>query len=172
MASGSQNFTLNLPFAFDLHLEMIYSFFMTLSIQESKEKLRGVGLKSTTSRIAVLQYLESQSNPISHSDLVQALQDSYGDQATLYRNLLAFVQNGLARIVSNVGGIARYELVLEGEDAQHVHPHFACNVCGNVSCLPKTTVITHVDEKWRDILHHSQLQFVGECLECSSKKVG
>ena len=141
---------------------------MTVSTEEIKAKLRAKGLKSTLTRIAVFQYLLQAKKPASHSDLVQALDDEFGDQATIYRNLLAFVEKGLARLASTAGGIARYELIPEGESAQHVHPHFVCNDCGEVSCLPKTTVITEIDEKWRGILNQSQLQFVGSCLDCQS----
>ena len=139
---------------------------MMFSTEEIKVKLREKGLKSTLTRIAVFQYLLKAKKPVSHSDLVQVLGDQFGDQATIYRNLLAFVDKGLARLASTAGGISRYELIREGETSQHIHPHFVCNDCGEVSCLPKTTVITEIDEQWRGILKQSQLQFVGTCLDC------
>jgi Fur family ferric uptake transcriptional regulator len=116
-------------------------------------------------RIAVLQQLLKEERPISHSDLVQSL-NQVGDQATIYRNLIVFVEKGLARVASTAGGISRYEMVQEGEEAHQVHPHFVCNSCGLVSCLPKTTLITTIVEEWREKLHNSQLQFVGVCFEC------
>lgn len=139
---------------------------MKISIEEIKHQLHAVGLKSTKSRVSVLQYISSIDRPISHSELVQEIGTATGDQATMYRNLLSFVQHNILRVASNAGGITRYEIIKEGEDAQHVHPHFVCTSCGMVSCLPKTTVITSVDERWREILHASQLQFVGKCTDC------
>ena len=139
---------------------------MTFSIEEIKVKLREKGLKSTLTRIAVFQSILSAKKPVSHSDLVQELGAQFGDQATIYRNILAFADKGLVRLASTAGGIARYELVREGETSQHLHPHFVCNDCGEVSCLPKTTVITEIDEQWQGILKQSQLQFVGQCLDC------
>lgn len=139
---------------------------MDISREEIKAKLRERGLKSTLTRIAVYQCILSAKKPASHSDLVQELGSKFGDQATIYRNLLAFADKGLVRLASTAGGIARYELVREGETSQHMHPHFVCNDCGEVSCLPKTTVITEVDEQWQGILKQSQLQFVGKCLDC------
>ena len=139
---------------------------MTNSVEDIKKKIRENGLKSTMTRVAVFQHLFSSSKPCSHTELVQSLDERYGDQATIYRTLLSFVEKGIARIASQAGGIARYELVKEGETAQHVHPHFICDECGEVSCLPKTTVITQVDEQWQEILKQAKLQFIGFCLDC------
>jgi len=139
---------------------------MSSSNEKIKEILRENGLKSTMTRVALYQSLEKWSKPASHSDLVEDLGQGYGDQATIYRNLLAFADKGLTRIVSNIGGIARYELIREGDEKQHIHPHFVCGECGEVSCLPKTTVISQLDEQWSGLLKEAQLQFVGRCFEC------
>lgn len=138
---------------------------MNITTEESKLLLRKSGLKSTMTRIAVLQQLWKEDRPVSHSDLVQTLKH-VGDQATIYRNLISFVDKGLARVASTVSGIVRYEPVREGEDSHEVHPHFVCRDCGIVSCLPKSTVITTVDPLWRERLHQSQMQFVGTCQSC------
>ena len=140
---------------------------MELSIQECKVLLRQVGLKSTMTRIAVLQQLWLSDRPVSHSDIVQAL-EQVGDQATIYRSLVSFVEKGLARIASNASGIVRYEPIREGEGAHEVHPHFVCQECGVVTCLPKSTVITTVDPLWRERLQHSKMQFVGTCSHCEA----
>ena len=116
-------------------------------------------------RIAVLQQLWIEERPVSHSDLVQALAQ-VGDQATIYRNLVTFVDKGLARVASTATGIVRYEPIKEGEEAHEVHPHFVCQECGVVSCLPKSTVITTVDPAWSERLQQSKLQFVGVCESC------
>ena len=138
---------------------------MKLTIQECKALLRKSGLKSTMTRIAVLQRLWLEERPVSHSDLVQALAQ-VGDQATIYRNLVSFVDKGLARVASTATGIVRYEPIREGEEAHEVHPHFVCQECGVVSCLPKSTVITTVDPAWSERLQQSKLQFVGVCESC------
>ena len=134
---------------------------MTKSVQECKALLRKVGLKSTVTRIAVLQQLWSQKRPMSHSDFVQVLQQ-VGDQATIYRTLISFVDKGLARIASTASGIVRYEPITEkGENA--VHPHFVCQDCGIVTCLPVSSVITTIDPSWEGRLQRAKLQFVGTC---------
>tara|TARA_B100001093_G_C26504725_1_gene874862 strand:+ start:140 stop:565 length:426 start_codon:yes stop_codon:yes gene_type:complete len=138
---------------------------MKKSIQECKALLRKAGLKSTVTRIAVLQHLWLEDRPMSHSDLVQTL-EQVGDQATIYRTLVSFVDKGIARIASNVTGIVRYEIVEEGEGAHTIHPHFVCQDCGVVTCLPTSTVITTIDPSWKERLQHSKLQFLGTCAEC------
>ncbi len=138
---------------------------MSITIQESKSLLRQAGLKSTMTRVAVLQQLWSETRPVSHSDLVQSL-EHVGDQATIYRSLVSFVESGLARVASTASGIARYEPIKEGEGSHEVHPHFVCKSCGVVTCLPKSTVTTTVDPLWRERLQQAQMQFVGQCTEC------
>ena len=54
---------------------------MSLSTQECKTLLRKAGLKSTLTRIAVLQQLWLE-GPVSHSELVQSL-TGVGDQVSL-----------------------------------------------------------------------------------------
>ena len=138
---------------------------MSLTIQESKVLLRKAGLKSTLTRIAVLQQLWLEGRPVSHSELVHSL-TGVGDQATIYRNLISFVEKGLARVASTASGTVRYEPIHDGEEAHEVHPHFVCQDCGVVTCLPKSTVITTVDPSWSERLQHSKLQFVGVCDLC------
>ena len=138
---------------------------MIKTVHECKVLLRKVGLKSTVTRIAVLQQLWLEHRPMSHSDMVQVL-EQVGDQATIYRTLVSFVDRGLARIASTVSGIVRYEVVEEGEEAHTIHPHFVCQDCGVVTCLPDSMVITTVDPDWLVRLEQAKLQFVGTCAEC------
>ena len=135
--------------------------------QEIRTLLQNHKLRATAARIAVLRAIIHAKRPLSHSEMVQELKDTYGDQATIYRTLIKFVDVGLIRVASNVGGIARYEAITEEQDSQHVHPHFVCTSCGIVSCLPKTTVISTVDEQWREILRAAELQFLGICPTCT-----
>ena len=120
-----------------------------MSKQEIRPLLQAHKLRATAARIAVLRAIIHAKRPLSHSEMVQELKDTCGDQATIYRTLIN-VDVGLIRVASNAGGIARYESVTEEQDSRHVHPHFACKSCGIVSCLLKTTVISTVDEQWRE----------------------
>ena len=138
---------------------------MKKSVQECKTILRQVGLKSTVTRIAVLQQLFLQKRPMSHSDFVQTLRQ-VGDQATIYRTLISFVDKGVARIASTASGIVRYEPVMEGEAENVIHPHFVCQDCGIVTCLPVSSATATIDPSWKERLQRAKLQFVGTCAEC------
>lgn len=139
---------------------------MTWTIPDTRQRIRDAGLRATAPRTAVLRFFSGANKPISHTELVNALSETQGDQATLYRTLKTFQGNGLLRIVSKVEGIARYELASEIGGPQHVHPHFVCKICGIVSCLPETTVITTINEQWKELLKSCELQFVGMCIPC------
>ena len=131
---------------------------------EIKKLIKEVGLKNTLSRTAVLKHLKQVNRPISHSELVQRLNEQYGDQATIYRTLLTFVKVGLLRIASRVNGITYYELY-NSEATEH-HPHFVCQQCASVSCLPTTTIVRTLEDKWKEAIRHAEVQFVGICPNC------
>jgi Fur family transcriptional regulator, ferric uptake regulator len=141
---------------------------MSWNRKETRAKLKSMGLRATVSRVAVLQYFSSTTRPISHTVLVNEMAEDYGDQATLFRTLKTFTDIGLLRVASKAEGITRYELAPENDEPQHVHPHFVCNKCGVVSCLPETTVITKMEEEWKEIIKAAELQFIGQCLSCKT----
>ena len=119
----------------------------------------------TAPRRAVLRALAEAKRPLSHAEVVARLGDAAGcDRATVYRNLVALVGIKLARIASHAGGICRYEL--QREEAHDNHPHFLCDDCGVVSCLPETEVVTPKKAKWSKSLRAAEVQFVGRCPGC------
>ncbi|MBM76491.1 MAG: hypothetical protein CMK59_13880 [Proteobacteria bacterium] len=137
-----------------------------LTSAQAREKLRELGLRATSARVGILQLMSEALHPLSHSDLVNSLDEVYGDQATVYRTLITFVKVGLIREVGRVHGSARYEVIKESSEEHRVHPHFVCSDCGSVQCLPETVVNISIDLDWQEILKKSLLQFVGQCLTC------
>ena len=104
-----------------------------------REAVRGAGLRVTPARIALLRLLRATTSPLSHADVVARLESHGFDAATLYRNLLDFADKGLARR-ADVGQVRRFEAA-SGEADDIAHPHFVCNQCGRVECLPDVTVV-------------------------------
>jgi Fe2+ or Zn2+ uptake regulation protein len=136
------------------------------SIAEIKTRLRELGLRVTASRVAVLRVLGDAERPLSHAEVVEVLgEDISSDPATVYRNLVALVEIGLARVASHAAGIVRYELA-RGK-AHDTPPHFLCDGCGVVSCLPETEVVTPKKTKWSKSLRSAEVQFVGRCPGCA-----
>lgn len=135
------------------------------AVAEVKKRIRELGLRVTAPRLAVLQVVAEAERPLSHAEVVDRLgADAPWDRATVYRNLVALVGVKLLRVASHAGGITRYELATGHE---HVaHPHFLCDDCGTVSCLPETEIITPKKAKWAKSLKAAEVQFVGRCPSC------
>jgi Fur family ferric uptake transcriptional regulator len=134
---------------------------------EAKRRIRELGLRVTAPRLGVVRALEAAERPLSHAEVVTRLGDSaVWDRATVYRNLVALVGVGLVRVASHAGGICRYEIARDRKDCSH--PHFVCDGCGVVSCLPEAEVVTRKKTKWTKSLRAAEVQFVGRCPGCSS----
>ncbi len=104
---------------------------------ELRDAIRDSGLRATASRIAVLRLLGNAEKPLSHAEVVEALEDETWDRATLYRNLIDLVDAGLARKVELGDRVWRFDLATAGKAHDGtLHPHFVCTVCGDVACLP------------------------------------
>ncbi|MBN2193278.1 MAG: transcriptional repressor [Polyangiaceae bacterium] len=106
---------------------------------DRRERLRKVGLKATTPRLAVLRVLDEAVGPLAHADVVAALDGDGIDRATVYRNLTDLTDAGLAHRSDLGDHVWRFRVssVVEPDAA---HPHFVCNACGEVVCLPAETV--------------------------------
>ncbi|WP_224362649.1 Fur family transcriptional regulator [Hyalangium versicolor] len=109
-------------------------------LADFQEKIRGVGLRSTAPRVAVLRELEGASAPLSHADLVESLGDQGYDRVTIYRNLTDLTEAGLVVRADLGDHVWRFELRRAGKAHSGTHPHFTCTDCGTVSCLPEESV--------------------------------
>lgn len=136
-----------------------------LSREEARRVVQEAGLRATAPRIAVLRLLALSKRPLSHSEVVDQIGTSDFDPATLYRNLIKLVEANLARVASTVGGVTRYE-IREADEGPHLHPHFSCEECGLVHCLPGAILTGPVDRAWRHSLKDASLQLTGTCPEC------
>jgi len=126
-----------------------------------KQKIREVGLRVTAPRMAVLQAMSQAERPLSHAEVAELLggEAAPWDRATVYRNLVALVDVGVLRVASHTGGLLRYEWA--DAEEEHGHPHFVCEDCGIVSCLPSTDVVLPKVAKWQEALRDAMVQLVG-----------
>ncbi len=106
------------------------------SEDELKKILRVASLRATSSRIAVLRYLQQQRSPISHAELFDGLTCQDFDRATVYRNLMDLTKAGLVSRADLGDHVWRFELAGLGGEGDSRHPHFVCTACGDVTCLP------------------------------------
>ncbi|MBX3211159.1 MAG: transcriptional repressor [Labilithrix sp.] len=112
------------------------------SVKDLQALLRSAGLRSTTPRIAVLEYFHSHGGQNSHAEIFDALEDRGFDRATIYRILMDLAE---AKILSrgDLGDhVWRFELRKGVNGVEHTdeHPHFVCVDCGEVSCLPGVSI--------------------------------
>ncbi len=110
------------------------------SAGEIRASLREAGLRATAPRVAVLRSLRSASGPVSHGDVATSLADEGWDRATVYRNLMALTEAGLLRRTDHGDHTWRFELSKPGAAVGRIHPHFLCDACGDVACLPNGSV--------------------------------
>jgi Fur family peroxide stress response transcriptional regulator len=86
---------------------------------------------------------------------------------TVYRNLSLLRDDGLIKSVGTVSGEERFDA------AVHEHPHFICEVCGEIidleitdDELPKTDDLA---EKLGLLVTRRELYYYGTCDKCASK---
>lgn len=110
--------------------------------QELRERLRKLGLRATSPRLAVLAALHEQAGPLSHEALMARLGASGFDRATVYRILSDLADIGLLRRMDLGDHIWRFELDDSCRDVPEDHAHFLCEGCGEVTCLPTVELRT------------------------------
>ncbi|MDA8020643.1 MAG: transcriptional repressor [Thermoanaerobaculia bacterium] len=139
---------------------------MRITKDQAREWLHESGLRATGPRMAVFQVLAEARSPLSHTEVLERLGETDWDPATIYRNLVKLRDAGVAPVVSRADGIDRYALV-GAEDDGHHHPHFFCEGCGRVACLPAhLTASMSMDGPWAASIQKAMVQLRGECPEC------
>jgi Fur family ferric uptake transcriptional regulator len=106
---------------------------------DRRERLRDAGLKATAARMSVLRVLDEAIGPLTHADVVAALEGAGVDRATVYRNLIDLTDAGLAHRTDHGDHVWRFR-VSRSVEREGEHPHFVCNECGDVVCLPAEAV--------------------------------
>jgi len=112
---------------------------VTVSVEAARKAIRAAGLRSTRSRVAVLQLVSTAGKPVSHADVADRLVPQGFDKSTLYRCLVELADAGILVRLDAGDHAWRFELRDE-EHAAGDHPHFVCVDCGQVSCLPDIEV--------------------------------
>jgi len=134
-----------------------------------REQLREVGLRVTTARIAVMDALQAAPGPVSHAELVEQLDGSAGDPATVFRNLTALTEAELA-VRSDLGDrVWRFAVKRSTTSEGHEHPHFLCSECGTVECMPTLELRARPGQQVpRSVRNHdAEVQIKGLCDDCA-----
>ena len=138
-------------------------------LNEYRETLRGAGLRATAPRVAVLGYVTRSVSALSHAEVADALTREGFDRATVYRNLIDLTDAGLLHRVDLGDHVWRFTLSNRRHAPQRPeHPHFICNNCGAVECLPEDAVSVRAHRRTPPSLRQRglQIQIRGLCDDC------
>jgi len=96
--------------------------------RQRAEKLQAAGLKVTAPRLAVMEYLESNSTHPSAERVFADLRERHPSLSlsTVYKTLEAFLRAGVCRRIAGEGTRLRVDGTL------HPHDHAVCRSCGRI----------------------------------------
>ncbi|HCH65446.1 MAG: Fur family transcriptional regulator [Deltaproteobacteria bacterium] len=143
---------------------------MSITKDKARRLLRENSLRVTGPRLAVIEVLAEANKPLSYGEVLKRMGSTDWDPATVYRNLVKLREAGLAPVVSRAAGSDRY-VFSPGKGAVHRHPHFVCDDCGEVSCLPTNlTSSISMEGPWAVSIQQAAVQLRGECPDCMDRK--
>lgn len=137
------------------------------TVQDARDALRAAGLRSTTSRVTVLQLVSAAGKPMSHADVSEVLVPQGYDKSTLYRCLVELADAGLLARLDAGDHAWRFER--KGtEHASGDHPHFVCVDCGQVTCLTdvEIKIAPPKGNKASGLGDITEVFLKGHCKEC------
>lgn len=127
---------------------------------------RAAGLRPTTQRFSVLQFLVKNHVHATAEDIFQAInrRDPRASRATVYNNLHSLAHAGLVREVFSEGKAARFDASLRR------HHHFICEQCGAVEDidwfdLPQEAGKTTLGAR---SVRNYEILFRGTCESCGA----
>jgi len=144
-----------------------------------KDRLRSSGLRVTAAREAVYSCLEHCDAPLSHADVVEALNAESFDRATLYRNLIDLVEAKLVTRQHFGDHVWRFSLVphdafhhehdeskacCEAANPHRYHPHYICDTCHSVRCYTNSMDLHAL--LGEDLPHVREVLIRGVCKGC------
>ena len=139
----------------------------SMSVTDARATLREAKLRSTTSRVAILQHLAAASKPLSHAEVADVLVPEGFDKSTLYRCLVELADAGLLARIDAGDHAWRFELRRGEQHEDSEHPHFVCVDCGKVECLPDVEVkITPPKGPKHQLGDVTEVFLKGHCKEC------
>ncbi|MDG1480657.1 MAG: transcriptional repressor [Myxococcota bacterium] len=127
-------------------------------------------MRSTAARIAVLVALHEQKGPMTHEQVMATLPAGAFDKASVWRILSDLTDCSMLRRMDLGDRIWRYELQDACRTVTDDHPHFLCEACGNVSCLPPLEVRARNGTLPAVLLNAEfHVRVMGRCATCAAR---
>ncbi|MGX8710232.1 Fur family transcriptional regulator [Caproiciproducens sp. R1] len=137
---------------------------------DHRADLRQKGLKNTKRRMAILEILEKQTQPVAAEQIFMELNryDLSTSMSTVYRELDSLVNNNLAlKIKINESNKALYEY------NRMIHKHYlvclGCKKMISLDMCPLKTYEEKLQEQTHFIITDHKLNIYGYCPECQAK---
>lgn len=135
------------------------------------ESLKQAGLRLTSGRKAMIEELAKHEDPHTAKQL-QACLNARGIElnlVTIYREMEALAEQGVARLVEFGDGQRRIELVASKDEHHH---HLICRSCETVTHVDIEEAILAVEKILAKQNHFKidahQLEFFGQCKNCQA----
>lgn len=135
-------------------------------MKEPRTLLNAHHMAKTPCRVEMLQTLLASESALTESEIRQQIAFDY-DRATVFRNLRAFLKEGLIHAVALEGGELRYQITEPSASGQ-VHAHFHCKSCSCVYCL-KEEGLQNMQLPTGFIADDYDLVIKGYCKSCLAK---
>jgi Fur family transcriptional regulator, ferric uptake regulator len=137
------------------------------ALPELTQKLRRRDRKVTGPRQAILEALRRQRRPLSIKEIFGALPTGDCDLATVYRSMHLLESMGIVKRFEFGDGVARFELLGEGDDGHH--HHLVCTNCSDIveleECFPEALEKNIASRSGFKFVTH-KLEFFGLCPRC------
>ncbi len=136
---------------------------------EIRALLKGQGMRATAQRLAVLVTLHEQKVPMTHEEVMGNLGPGLYDKASVWRVLSDLVAVGIVRRMDLGDRVWRYELHDGCHAVADEHPHFLCESCSEVTCLPPLE-LRSLDGTLPKKLQEAtfRIRISGTCEKCSA----
>lgn len=136
-----------------------------MKIDDYRLSLETSGLKNTKARQGVIQTLQKEQRPLDVPEIIFFLSRMKvkADQATVYRIMEKFTQNGIVKRLEFNEGKYRYELM--GEE----HHHLICENCGTIEDFSDCNLVpleNEIRKKKNFTVSRHALEFYGICKKC------
>ncbi len=138
------------------------------SVSEIRSLLSGVGLRTTSARLAVVRRLQAAKSPLSHAEVAEELVPLGFDKATVFRNLTDLVDAGLVSRTELGDHVWRFELRRHAHGNEQ-HPHFVCVECGSVTCLHDVDMPRTAQKSWAKVGQVTEILLKGHCNTCVAR---
>ena len=136
-------------------------------MNSSTHLLKEFKLRSTPSRMAILNMFFKKNYALAHADIEKGIPSQF-DRVTVYRTIKTFLDKGLIHKVLDDEGTLKYALCNEACSSHHHHHdhvHFKCVVCGQTNCL--TVVVPEIKLPKGYTFGEVNLLIQGVCPSCS-----